>query len=142
MAGSRMSAPKNKPPASPVDDNRFWTLYFNAFRLRCPVCKQGRIFRGWFGLEEHCPTCAVKVERESGFLLGSIYFNYGSTSVLLFASYLIGRFRLGAPDRYLMPALAIFAIVYPLYFLRYARASFMAFDQYFNPRRPENAPAG
>lgn len=119
-----------------IDDNRFWTLYRNAFRLRCPVCKEGKIFRGWFGLEERCPNCGVDVVREDGFLLGSIYFNYGSTGVLMTAGYLLGRFWLELPDRTLLAGLTLFGAIYPLFFLRYARASFMCFDQYFNPRFP------
>lgn len=128
-------------PTNKVDDNRFWTLYFNAFRLRCPVCKEGKIFRGWFGLEDHCPHCGVDVVREDGYLLGSIYFNYGSTGVIMTVAYVLGRFWLRIPDRALFTALVCFAVFYPLYFLRYARASFMALDQFFAPRKPAGPPA-
>lgn len=123
-------------PVPRASDNRFWTLYFNAFRLRCPICKEGKIFVGWFGVETHCPVCHTEIEREDGYLIGSIYFNYGSTGVLMTLGYLIGRFYFHLPDRLVLPVLTAFAALYPLFFLRYARSSFMAFDQYFNPRAP------
>jgi uncharacterized protein (DUF983 family) len=125
-----------KSPALKKVDNRFWTLYFNALRLRCPVCKKGRIFPGWFKVEDHCPVCGIEIERGEGFFLGSIYFNYGSTGLLMLVSYVTCRLWLGWPDRYIMPALTVFALVYPMFFLRFARSSFLAFDQYFNPRLP------
>lgn len=121
---------------SKVQDNRFWTLYCNAWRLRCPVCKEGKVFKGWFGMLERCPVCHVRLEREEGYFLGSIYFNYGTTALWTMGMYIFFRFLIGIPDRYLIPCLAAFTILFPLYFFRYARASWMVFDQYWQPRVP------
>lgn len=119
-----------------VKDNSFWTLFFNAFRLRCAVCKQGQIFKGWFGINEYCPVCGVEVEREPGFFLGSIYFNYGLTCTIALVVFLVGYFGIGMPPKLLYPPLILFAITFPLWFLRYARASMTVFDQFFQPRVP------
>jgi uncharacterized protein (DUF983 family) len=118
-------------------DNRFWTLFFNAFRLRCPVCKEGKIFEGWFRIHRTCPECGVLIDREAGYFLGSIYFNYGATCTIAMVVYMIGFFGFGLTNRELVPPIVLFAIFFPLYFLRYARASWLVFDQYFQPREPE-----
>ena len=36
------------------------------FRLRCPNCERGRIFTGLFNMNEICPYCGVRFEREIG----------------------------------------------------------------------------
>lgn len=122
-------------------DNRFWPLFFNAFRLRCPVCKRGRIFKGWFATEDHCPACGIELAKESGYYIGSVYFNYGLTGAIEIVTYIGCRFGLGVPDKYLLPPLVAFGAIFPLYFFRYARSSWLVFDQYFQPRFPPNGPA-
>lgn len=124
-----------------VRDNRFWVLFFNAFRLRCPVCKMGKIFPTWMDVKKTCPACGVELEQGHGDFIGSIYFNYGATTVLTLGMYLIGKFVLDWPNLWLILGLAVFATVFPFYFLRYARASWLVFDQYFQPRVPPNWPA-
>lgn len=124
------------PVESQVRDNRFWTLFFNAFRLRCPVCKEGKIFPSWFRYADHCPTCGVKIEREPGYFLGSIYFNYGMTSLIAVFTYILGLFVFKLNNYVLFPVVLVFTLIFPMYFLRYARASWLVFDQYFHPRTP------
>lgn len=119
-----------------VLDNRFWTLFRNAFRLRCAICKQGRIFDGYLGLAHQCPACGVVLEREPGYFLGSIYFNYGATCSLVVVMYLVIHFAWGVSNTFLMPPLFAFTLLFPLWFLRYARSSWMVFDQFFHPRFP------
>lgn len=119
-----------------VNDNRFWTLFFNAFRLRCPVCKEGKIFPGWFSVVKQCPACGVVLEREAGYFLGSIYFNYGATGILAVGMYLVGLLVFDWTNTILLPPICAFTLIFPLYFLRYARASWLVFDQFFQPRQP------
>ena len=68
---------------------RFWMLFKRSLLLRCPVCGQGKLFRGWFAMHERCERCGVKFEREPGFFLGSIYVNYGLTAVLALQVFVI-----------------------------------------------------
>ena len=125
-----------EPSKAEVANNRFWKLFRNAFRLRCPVCKRGRIFSGLFRVEERCPVCGIVIEREPGYFLGSIYFNYGATSVLSVTMYLTFRLALDWPDSIVMPLLTIFTIGFPCWFHRYARSCWLVLDQYFQPRTP------
>ena len=52
-------------------------------RLLCPRCGRGRIFRGWFAMNERCAACGRKFDRAPGYMLGSIYINYGVTALLV-----------------------------------------------------------
>jgi uncharacterized protein (DUF983 family) len=121
-------------------DNRAGVLLRAALGLRCAVCKRGRVHPTRMKYVERCPTCGVAFCREQGFFLGSIYFNYGLTVVVVLAAW----FGSGAAFR---PAtvsslapLVVFSVLFPLWFLRYARTLFAAFDQYFDPRPAPAAP--
>src|SRR5580700_10391100 len=51
-------------------------------RQMCPRCRAGRIFRrsiftGFPGMQERCPNCGLKFEREQGYFLGAMYISYG-----------------------------------------------------------------
>lgn len=115
---------------------RYFTLVWRALRLRCPFCGQGRLFRGWFSMHKTCSHCGASLEREPGFFLGSIYFNYGLTALVTAIAYPVLMFQ-GVPDKYLMPATLAWAILFPLWFFRYARSLWLGFDQYVDPRRGE-----
>jgi uncharacterized protein (DUF983 family) len=109
-----------------------------SLRLRCPTCGEGRVFRGWFRMAERCETCGLPFDRGPGFFLGSIYFNYGLTVLIVTVGYL--SLWLGAgvsPDRLLWIA-AAFAVLFPLWFFRWARSLWIGFDRYWDPvpRRP------
>jgi uncharacterized protein (DUF983 family) len=43
----------------------------------CPRCRQGRIFRGWLSMNEICPVCNLKFNREPGYFIGAMYVSYG-----------------------------------------------------------------
>jgi uncharacterized protein (DUF983 family) len=50
-------------------------------RALCPRCRTGKIFRRslWLfpGMNERCPACGLKFEREQGYFLGAMYIGYG-----------------------------------------------------------------
>ncbi|MAT68766.1 MAG: hypothetical protein CMJ58_04515 [Planctomycetaceae bacterium] len=109
------------------------TLLARALRLRCPACGQGRIFNGWFRMNDPCPQCGRRFNRAPGYLLGSIYFNYGVTAVLVTAAYFAGYFSEALSSDQLLAVLAVFSIVFPMWFFRYARALWIAFDERWDP---------
>ena len=115
---------------------RYFTLVWRALRLRCPFCGRGKLFRGWFSMHKQCESCGVSLEREPGFFLGSIYFNYGLTALVTAIAYPVLMFR-GVPDKYLMPVTLAWAILFPIWFFRYARSLWLGFDQFVDPRKGE-----
>src|SRR5690349_9496369 len=51
-------------------------------RQLCPRCRAGKIFlrsfwRGFPKMNERCPVCGLKFEREQGYFLGAMYISYG-----------------------------------------------------------------
>ncbi|MFO0913320.1 MAG: DUF983 domain-containing protein [Pirellulales bacterium] len=106
-----------------------------ALRLRCPRCGIGRLFTGWFRMSPTCSECGLKYEREPGFFLGAIYFNYGLTALISAFAYPILLFS-GTLHRQQTFAVTIaFVILFPLWFFRYARSLWLGFD-YFWDRTP------
>jgi uncharacterized protein (DUF983 family) len=111
----------------------YFTLLGRGLRLRCPACGAGKIFRGWLRMNERCPGCGRRFNRAPGYLLGSIYFNYGVTAlfvvVIYFSFYFSGTFS----GRQLLWMLTAFSLLFPLWFFRYARALWIAFDERWDP---------
>lgn len=113
---------------------RFFLLVSRALRLTCPVCGQGRLFRGWFRMEEKCTHCGTSFQREPGFFLGSIYFNYGLTALIVAIAYPVLMFNRLVSDLWLQVGTVTFAVLFPLWFFRYARSLWLGFDQFADPR--------
>lgn len=114
---------------------RFFRLIARAARLRCPICGKGHIFRGWFAMNETCPDCGRPFNRGPGFFLGSIYFNYGVTGFLLLVLYFSLFFTEALGDKPLLALMSGFALLFPVWFFRYARALWIAFDELWDPWR-------
>ena len=109
------------------------SLWSRAMRLRCPRCGEGKLFVGWFHMHERCSACNLKYHRAPGYFLGSAYFNYGQTTVTMSAAYLILHFGYDVPKDWIVPPLAAYCVLWPLFWFRYARALWLAFDCYFDP---------
>ncbi len=108
-------------------------LVGRALRLRCPACGRGDLFRGRFAMNDPCPYCGRRFHRAPGYLLGSIYFNYGVTSLLVVIAYFSLYFGAGMSGNRLLGLLGTFALLFPIWFFRYARALWIAFDERFDP---------
>ena len=113
---------------------RFLRLVGRAVRMRCPRCGQGAVFRGWFRTHEACSHCGATFQREPGFFLGAIYFNYGLTALVSTVAYLVGVFVFHYPPQLTMFAILAFCCLFPLWFFRHARSLWLGFDEYFDPR--------
>ena len=68
-----------------------------------------------------------------GYLLGSIYFNYGVTAVLVVFIYFSLFFTNTLTGRQLLWVLTAFTLLFPLWFFRYGRALWIAFDERWDP---------
>lgn len=49
----------------------------------CPVCRSGRIFEGRWRMNEICPVCSSRFEREPGYFTGAMYISYGLGMLVL-----------------------------------------------------------
>ncbi len=84
-------------------------------------------------MNPECANCHLHYEREPGYFLGSIYINYGLTAVLV----TIGYFALFASgvtsDRATLGIVTAFALLFPIWFFRYARSLWLGFDHFWDP---------
>lgn len=98
------------------------------------MCGEGRLFRGWFKMHESCGHCGISFEREPGFFLGSIYFNYGLTALVVAIAYPLLLFNKVVSENALMGIMLAFVVLFPMWFFRYARSLWLGFDQLWDPR--------
>ena len=117
---------------------RLWKYFFRAIRLRCPQCGKGRIFRTPFSMFSHCVYCELKYAREEGYFLGSIYFNYGLTALIVTIGYPLLVFVFELPGQIVLWSTMVFCVVFPLWFFRYARSLWIAFDQLCDPEEAQD----
>ena len=54
----------------------FWKRMGAIVRQRCPRCLKGKVFSGLFRMNENCPECGYRFEREQGYFLGAMYASY------------------------------------------------------------------
>ncbi len=64
------------------------SLLADIFHQRCPRCRSGKIYRGsaFLGfpkMNERCPACQLRFEREAGYFLGAMYVSYGLALVII-----------------------------------------------------------
>jgi uncharacterized protein (DUF983 family) len=103
-------------------------------RGRCPRCRDGAVFRRLLAMNERCPRCALKFEREPGYFVGAMYISYGIAVVII--TLLFWMVSLAMPDSSFEIALsiasALFLVFVPLVF-RYSRILWMHIDRTIDP---------
>lgn len=82
-----------------------------------------------------CATCGLDFRRESGYYVGAMYINYGVTAAveLSVGIPLAGRVPLST----LTWPLAVFALLFPLWFFRYSRSLWLGLDLYLTSLAPK-----
>ena len=103
------------------------------FRLRCPRCGLGRLFRGPLAMRHNCPECHLRFEREQGYFVGAIYLNYAATVVLAMAGYFLLHRYAGLSLRAQLGLWGTFCVVFPLWWFRYSKSLWLALDHYLDP---------
>jgi uncharacterized protein (DUF983 family) len=70
-------------------------FFGTVFALRCPVCTQGKIAAGFFGIKEQCPACGARFERgDEGHWLIASTLNYFFNALICIGLtiFLVGRY--------------------------------------------------
>jgi uncharacterized protein (DUF983 family) len=125
-----------KPLAEPADTQPrpwprgVWPKLWGMLRLKCPRCCQGSLFRGWFTMNDPCPTCGLVLQREPGYFLGAMYVSYGIASVLLIGGFfLAGAFLPGWSDYALLGLVVLFYLPLVPKVFQYSRACWIYFER-------------
>ena len=77
-------------------------------------------------MNKTCTACELDFVREPGFYLGSIYFNYGMTVLLITPIYVVLVLGLGYSRTAVVWPCVVFTTVFPLWFYRFARAMWLS----------------
>jgi uncharacterized protein (DUF983 family) len=88
--------------------------------LRCPRCRQGRMFLSLFKMRKECPVCGMPFEKSSGEITGGMGINTVVTQALVIALALLGWFTT-IPLLPLMAGIVAIAIVFPILFYPISR---------------------
>ena len=122
---------------------KWYTVVWDIARGACPTCRQAKIFRSPFRMNETCPVCGVKYERETGYFLMSIFVAYG-LYYLFGIPFVIWLVFLDLPWLWFwVLAISFILISFPLIF-HYARIFWIHVDDLLDPRKPVTGqePAG
>ena len=120
-------------PLQPAPRAGSRTILWRGLRRLCPKCGQTPIFRGYFAMNDRCTVCGRRFNRAPGYLLGSIYINYGVTAGLVVVIYFSLYFGEALSGNQLLLAMTMFSVLFPLWFFRYARSMWIAFDERWDP---------
>lgn len=102
--------------------------------LRCPRCREGRVFAARFVMNDRCPVCDLLFMREPGYFTGAMYVSYALgipivAGLTLLAYLAFPTWRLW--QLVLLAWLGLLPLVPAVY--HYSRVLWIHFDRYFDP---------
>ncbi len=95
---------------------------------RCPKCEQGKVFSKKGNpllfrmpvMNDHCPVCGHKFEREPGYFFGSMYVSYAVTVAEMLLSFLIA-FQFTRDMVTLIIIIAVMSVLLSTFNFRFSR---------------------
>lgn len=104
--------------------------------VRCPRCRQGRLYARWFRMFPRCPFCGLPYFREPGYFVGALIVNYTLSIFIVVGSFLA---TMMLPDMWSAStnikffAWCAFAAVVSLALTRHSRSLWLAVDYWIDP---------
>jgi uncharacterized protein (DUF983 family) len=108
-------------------------ILMRGFRLRCPACGRGALYKSAFKMWEQCPSCGLVYGREQGYFVGAIYINVMATEALILFVYLVSVFTGFVNNSAIYVVLIGMAVALPLIFSRYSRSLWLSIDHIISP---------
>ena len=100
---------------------------------KCPRCHKAHIFKTFWRMNECCPHCEMKFEREVGYFAMSIFVGYGLALTVGLPGFLVAFF-LGLSFFWLIAVPSILISISSPWIFRYARILWIHSDQWMDPR--------
>jgi len=102
----------------------------------CPNCGRPTLFRRGtlFQLNQHCPACGLKFERDEGFFLGSMSLNYGVTIFAFLVPLLVVYLAGGISGTMAAVLAGAGALLFPILFYRSSRSWWLMSYYLFLPQ--------
>ena len=113
---------------------RLWAIV----RQRCPRCLRGAVFRRFMSINERCPVCDLKFEREAGYFVGAMYASYAFG--LVTTAYWLPLLLLGVNPFLVIGIPTVHLILQTPVSFRYSRVMWLHLDHGFD-REPPTAGA-
>jgi uncharacterized protein (DUF983 family) len=108
-------------------------------RLRCPICSEGKLFRGYFDSPERCPNCGYYFMRETGYFLPHVVIGYGVTVMASLATWPLMKYVVGIDSPAItLTAMVAVAFFFGIWFVRYSKALWLALDLTIHPPAAED----
>jgi uncharacterized protein (DUF983 family) len=95
--------------------------------LICPVCRRGKMSRGFYTLRESCPNCGVVFEKNPGEVTGGMAINMVLTSIVGLGVMIWGVLFSGFDVNLVLVGIALFTVAFGLVFHRFARGLWVGF---------------
>lgn len=115
--------------------NKLSMLLMRGLLLHCPVCGQGKLYCGWFKMNECCPVCGLRFEREEGYFSSAMAINLVISELIIAAVVIPLAANTSIP---LWPVLLLglpLPFILPLIFFRHSKSLWLSIDYYLNPVR-------
>ena len=92
------------------------------------------MFSNRWDARRHCEHCGFFYSRESGYFLGSAFFGYGATVAVAIGTWVILGYVFGLGWNWVVLAVLVpLVLLFPIWFFRYSRMLWLAFDLDLNP---------
>ena len=107
--------------------------------MRCPACGAGHLFTRWLRMDEHCPGCGMRFEREEGFFLGVYFINIFVTQIVVIA-WIAAAFAVTLPDAptpAILVGALLLAVVVPVAIYPWCRTGWAAVHLAMQPLEPD-----
>lgn len=113
-----------------------WNRLQAMLHLRCPQCRRGLVFRTTVAMNNLCPVCGLKFEREPGYFTGAVYIGFALVAFFLGAV----SFALNisfTEINFIWSFLIACALLLPLspLLIRYSKIIWMTIDRTLDPGR-------
>jgi uncharacterized protein (DUF983 family) len=122
-----------------LDLHRTTTYLARGFRLRCPHCGRGKMFRQWLRQLPHCSVCGLRFERgEHDYFIGAYLVNLIVAELAVVGGILVGMWLTwpDVPWRALKWTLLPVAVLAPLVTYPLSKSLWLAIDLIYRPAEP------
>lgn len=120
----------DEAPGPAARHSAWWAV----LHLRCPACREGRVFSGQFAMNDECPVCGLRFMREPGYFTGAMYISYALGIPIVALLTLVAYLAFPTWRLYQLVLLAwvgLLPLVPAVY--HYSRVLWIYFDRYFDP---------
>ena len=99
---------------------------------KCPKCSQGKLFKGFLKMPEHCGHCGFKFERQEGYFTSAIFvgnFLYAlivAPSLMIMTANDVSFYKIAA-------VLVVLSVIFVPLIFRYARTIWLHIDFIIHP---------